>query len=1147
MRIMKKLLVLVMATLMLAGVMSIAAFGADEVDYTEAARKLGVINIMKGDTSGNLMLENGVTRYQAALFFVQAITGETAVEKWNEDKQSAVFGDVPEYGTAIDYANGIGLIKGRGDGTYGYNDPITYQDMLVLAVRALGYETEGMAYPSGYITAAKKLKLTEKLATGIANTQALTRGETAQIIWNMMGIQIAVKDPVTDKILYPFEESVGLGLFGGEKEMKRTTLLETAGFTQTVIETEIVKYTPAKTSKDVATVTLENGMEIAASEFAITARTNQSTFLGLPVTLYVDSKSADAFEQDYSIDPEENEATIVFIEFLAFADVKNIGNEGNIKVTETTSGEKKIVLGENTFAESKYEFDLRVLSEDGWESEDIETLYDAFSFKDGEYTGTNSYGEISYAVKTETDEDEDVTYTLIMLYKPYEFGQYFTRTIRYQPLVSDESFITIGKYDESAVTVKEGAEGSYTVSGYKNPSNEYTYFVEELLGSDEPIMANGEIITSVSKQDGEAAREAKISGGSVRGGDFIFYYYNELDNVLVIGQNCGGLKKGTLKSQNATKETVKIDNTTYDFGFSGAFTATLPEFDDFDFMGDYVSNVSTEANAEYVAVDNEVLFVQRPLNLSNHRVKHNYVIATVNPNVMADLLDMEVDDYEKKLTEDGVYVAESGNMQIAVLNTANGKWGLAEVSQYEYGTLRSTTDLYHNNYNHEEAEWENVVDMQQSIEYYDVFGENFKGYDKYAIARDALLHGGMFAVRGNAGGVYKLCVMFHPDDYGMINNGKVTDGLYFSDMSPKTNAVKAVRNDATEAARVTLTANTVVVVIDKAGNVGVRVGIQGAENSIILDGITDSAPAYFYSASAKLIVLQLPLGKNLESKIKDANGEKFDVLAWADEAAAGADETYYVGLNDAGVEYDRLDDGTYELTVSGLFNLRTMRTVAAIKLSVEDLDETDIEDENLVGKVLHMDKKGKLTVSDKSPSAALAESVNMRSDKDEEFYEITASNVEFADESSITIKIGDTELNKRDAVNKINVTVATLDITDIDWDKYDVSNIVRNVTYDADADIYNVGSVQFSENKNDLKFAYTLSDLNAVENITEPAAGIIDQYIIDTMGNELLFAEQDGEYFEDAASAYIDMYACGQFDEDTGIVTLYVVKVLTNN
>ena len=93
MRIMKKLLVLVMATLMLVGVMSIAAFGADAVDYTDAAKKLGVINIMKGDTSGNLMLDNGVTRYQAALFFVQAITGETAVEKWNEDKQSAVFGD----------------------------------------------------------------------------------------------------------------------------------------------------------------------------------------------------------------------------------------------------------------------------------------------------------------------------------------------------------------------------------------------------------------------------------------------------------------------------------------------------------------------------------------------------------------------------------------------------------------------------------------------------------------------------------------------------------------------------------------------------------------------------------------------------------------------------------------------------------------------------------------------------------------------------------------------------------------------------------------------------------------------------------------------------------------------------------------------
>ncbi|MBR5011635.1 MAG: hypothetical protein IKY12_03680, partial [Clostridia bacterium] len=627
-------------------------------------------------------------------------------------------------------------------------------------------------YPTGYLTTAKKLGLTANLASGITNTKPLTRGETAQIIWDMMGIEIAVVDPVSDKILFPGEASVGMDILGGG-EIERTTLLEKSGFTQTIIEAVIVEYTPAKTSKDVATVTLDNGLEIAASEFGITARTQASTFLGLPVTFYVDSASFEDFEEEYDLDAEENEATIVFYDFLTFTDVKNIGDEGNIKVTETANGDKKITLGDKSFTEGKYEFNLLVLTEDGWVSEDIETLYGAFEFDGKKYTGTNSYGEISYATATE----DDVT-TVTMLYKPYTFGQYFTRTMRYQPLVSDESFITIGEYTPGAVQIS--ASGS--VSGNENVDDDYTFFVETVLGSN---LVFDQSITSISKRDGEASREAKISGGSVRSGDFIFYYYNELDNVLVIGQNCGGLKKGRLTSQNASAGTVKLDGTTYTYGFAGAFESEFETFEELGVSGNYISKLeSGENNAEYVVLNDRAIYVQRPLNLSNYRVKHNYVITTTDPEIMADLLDMTVEKYEKALTEDGIYVTEKGNMQIAVLNTTNGKWGLAEVAQYEYGTWNSTRKLYNGGYVHKDKEWPNLVNLTECIETFGIFGDTFKGYSQYKIAIDSLKSGGLFAVRGNANGVYNLSVMFPASDYGMINNGLVADGIYFSDVAP---------------------------------------------------------------------------------------------------------------------------------------------------------------------------------------------------------------------------------------------------------------------------------------------------------------------------------------------------------------------------
>lgn len=66
-----------MAMLMVVGMSVISTGAADTAaDYTEAAQQLGAIGIMKGDENGNLMLDQGVTRYQAALFFVQSITGQ---------------------------------------------------------------------------------------------------------------------------------------------------------------------------------------------------------------------------------------------------------------------------------------------------------------------------------------------------------------------------------------------------------------------------------------------------------------------------------------------------------------------------------------------------------------------------------------------------------------------------------------------------------------------------------------------------------------------------------------------------------------------------------------------------------------------------------------------------------------------------------------------------------------------------------------------------------------------------------------------------------------------------------------------------------------------------------------------------------------
>ncbi|MBE6679789.1 MAG: hypothetical protein E7598_04620 [Ruminococcaceae bacterium] len=1183
---MKKIIALVMVAMMLVAACVIGTSAEEKVDYTDAAKRLGAINVMKGDKSGNLMLDQGVTRYQAALFFVQALTGETEVEKWNADKQSEVFTDVPEYGTAIDYANGIGLIRGRGNGIYGYNDPITYQDMLVLAVRALGYETDTMAYPSGYTVAARKLGLTEKLASGIAGTQALTRGETAQIIWNMLGIEIAVEDPLTHKILYPKEESSSDGILGGT--VKRTTLLNEAGFSQGVIESVVVEYNKAELSSDIATVVLENGLEIAASELGITSRTNPSTFLGLPVTLYVDC-AEDKFEQLYSIDEDECEAKIIFVDTPEFTNVVNIGDQTNIKVVEREGGEIRVTLGSETFGE-KYDIEVYTLDEeDGWVLDASGDFYDNFIYEDGKFTGANSYGEVDYAVIT---DEETETSRVLILYKPYEFGLYNTRSIRYQPTVSDESFITIGKYNPDAISYNSVGNVD-SGNSYKNPADKYSYFEEYLLGSNELVDKD---TTSVSKQDGEAARDARLAGESVRSGDFIFYYYNALDNVLHIGYNCGSLKDGNLTSKGDKAKTVKIEGVTYTYELPGAFTfpagEELPVYDGEKISAEFLGNlVSGEKNAQFVAFDDTVIYVQEFLNGSNYRAKHNYIITTSETDVMAELLGMTEEKYiaNTEVITNGseeyhLYVSDNGYINIAVLNTTNGKWELAEIAQFECGansngtiqvtgdgTLPSgrTEDDCDYTFNHKNNSFKFKFDIKKELEKYVSFGDIYSGYDDFNKVVVEILNGGMFVNRGKTGNVYNISAMFDTGDWGMIDNGLVTDGLIFSDNANKTNLFVSTRKAGVTSKRIDIANNTVIVVIDKDDNVGVRVGLQEEANSILFkytsskgESVTaaerEKLPSFLYSGTKNLIVLRFSTdadykanGNNKDTgladssekitlEITDNEGNPFNVKTWADTAAAGSDETYYVGLGGAGIEYERLDDGTYTLTVSGLFNLRTMRAVSAIKLSVEDLDETNIDDaETLINSVLYMDKTGMLNVKDDvTVEQALIASVNMDAKSGEEVVAVNMENVKLVDDCSATV--AEFGINAKNAIGEISVKVINLDVTGLDLEEYDLEKVALDETYVEDND-WEAGSVEYEKNVE--KYAFELGDLNTVEDIEGPMAGVLDQYIIDKAGTLMYIAEADDSYFEDAATVTVNLCGAGHFDEEDGVLTLYVVKL----
>ena len=1128
MRNFKKFLALVMATLMILSAAVITTGAADaKADYTEAAQHLVAIKVMKGDEKGNLMLDNGVTRYQAALFFAQATSGETAVETWNAEKKSGVFTDVKDYGTAIDYAYTKGIIAGRGNGIFDPDGAIIYQDMLVMAVRALGYETKDMAYPYGYILAAQKLDLDADVEN-VNFKAALTRGETSQIIWNMLNTEIAVEDPLSGKILYPGDKGMAETLLG-KGEIERTTMLVDAGFASGEIAATIVAFNEAddKDKDDVDTVTITSAdlskkMEIAAADLGITADTPKVEYLGRDVTLFIDCAAKD-FEKDYDVIADDSDAAVVYADFEEYTVVENLGNAGNIKWDEdgilTLNGSKFKNDGK------AYNINLYLFTKNGWEKQaKIDELTDNFKYdsKDGyNGDGANSYGKVEYYV---IDGDKGEADTLRVYYTPYEFGQYFSRTIKYQPTSKDASFVSIGRYTAT--------------DGIKNFDGDTTHFEEKLVSSNYKITDSTK---SISKSNGEDAMNVKLAGETIKSGDFMFYAYNKLDNILTVAQ-VGTFKEGRLTSYNAAKETVKIDGTNKTVAFKGAFDFeykngnTLCENYDAAIKGYITSLEAGKNNVKYIELDGNVVYMEKTSSsASNDENSFDFVIATTDINKMTDLLDIKKADYPGKLTE-GLYIDDNGYAAIAVLDTATGKWKLASVKNFYFG-----------DFDGEDVEFNSKIDLGESAKYYEMIGSTYNKKADYESSRDALNGGAIFFVINEKDGVYDLAAA---PDYNKGSNtnptliaGENTTGLVFSDTVAKTNKIRA--NETDDEARVALNNETVLVVID-GNEVGVRTGVQKESRSLSVK----SGKAYFLSANSSLIVMDITNATLADKTVLDTY--------WGGSASsATANETYYVTLADYSVEINALENDKYEATMSGLFDLKEMKAVDNVTVSIEKGDIKTVQG-YAAGELLHLTDTAKIEAAT-GKITTVVDAAKYLADKDEAKL-VDFTGFDFADGDSISATlIGATENPNAANATKINVKVVTIDAAGIDKNDYAFdSAIVTDYAAVADANgkyEYNVATMEDFKDKK-AYYTYTLGE-DVVAEITEPTEGVFDNFVVAMDGKTILVPGADESYSDyadlaafmakggaDYETLTVEVSAYAEYDANKGTLDMVVFKLV---
>lgn len=248
----------------IAMMLTTVAFGATYSDvaedsaYYEAVETLNKLEIVTGYGDGTYKPENGVTRAEMAALIARIQGyGDTAAS-------SAVtgFADVPASHWASGYianAASMGIINGYGDGNFGPEDPVLYEQAVKMVMATLGYtpyaEHNG-GYPGGYISAAQRYNVSDGVSNATMGTQA-NRGTIAQLLTN------AIDTPLMAQEKWSTNGDVEYSIYDGKDNPLKTLLSENLGYVKLRGVVTANAYValegdaPAINTEDPATITVD--------------------------------------------------------------------------------------------------------------------------------------------------------------------------------------------------------------------------------------------------------------------------------------------------------------------------------------------------------------------------------------------------------------------------------------------------------------------------------------------------------------------------------------------------------------------------------------------------------------------------------------------------------------------------------------------------------------------------------------------------------------------------------------------------------------------------------------------------------------------------------------------------------------------------
>ena len=219
---MKKQILSALLAVCLTGSLVFPAWAAPaSAPQSEAVQALSALGIMSGDESGNLNLNNPVTRGEFVTMLVRATPGSSQIGQ----AATSPYPDVPRSHWAsgfVEAAVSMGLVSGYSDGTFRPEQRISLAEGITMALQLLGYGPQDFSgsYPTGQLSLYHSLKLDRGvLASGASD--AMTRQDATYLFYNLLSASTKEGTPYITALGYSLN-SAGqvdlLSLVNGEME-----------------------------------------------------------------------------------------------------------------------------------------------------------------------------------------------------------------------------------------------------------------------------------------------------------------------------------------------------------------------------------------------------------------------------------------------------------------------------------------------------------------------------------------------------------------------------------------------------------------------------------------------------------------------------------------------------------------------------------------------------------------------------------------------------------------------------------------------------------------------------------------------------------------------------------------------------------------